>query len=91
MEPSRSSQDSMDRLSTVQLEVRGMHCQSCVALVEDTLVAHRGVKSARVDLESSLASLSYDPNVVGVPELCSAVADVGYTAVESSGAPRLGP
>lgn len=62
------------------LAVEGMHCQSCVALIEETLVEDLGVAAARVDLESGRATVRYDPAVHDVDDLCAAVAAAGYRA-----------
>jgi Cu+-exporting ATPase len=75
-----------DPVTTVELEVTGMHCASCVALVEETLAEQRGVTRAAVDLPSGGARVDFDPSAVTVDELCAAVAGAGYAA-----APRQGP
>jgi copper chaperone CopZ len=62
------------------LAVEGMHCGSCVALVEETLVEDLGVSRAAVDLESGRATVAYDPARFTVADLCDAVAAAGYTA-----------
>jgi copper chaperone CopZ len=66
--------------AVAELRVEGMHCGSCVALVEESLRELTGVASASVDLESSRAVVAYDPARVGPDELRAAVAEVGYTA-----------
>jgi Cu2+-exporting ATPase/Cu+-exporting ATPase len=57
-----------------------MHCGSCVALVEESLVELSGVASATVDLEAARAVVEYDPSQVGPEQLCAVVVEVGYTA-----------
>jgi copper chaperone CopZ len=66
--------------ATVQLSVEGMHCGSCVALIEESLVDTAGVMSASVDLDSARAVVDYDPSLVGVDDLRSTIADAGYSA-----------
>jgi copper chaperone CopZ len=66
--------------ATVQLSVEGMHCGSCVALVEESLVETAGVVSASVDLASARAVVDYDPSLVGVDGLRSTIAGAGYSA-----------
>lgn len=66
--------------ATVVLEVAGMHCGSCVALIEETLLEDLGVLRARVELESSLATVTYDPTTHSVDDVCAAVAAAGYAA-----------
>ena len=59
------------------LNVQGMACGHCAARVEAALLAVKGVKTAKVDLESATVSIS----AVGVSEdrLKKAVTDAGYT------------
>jgi Cu+-exporting ATPase len=70
-------------LVTVELQVTGMHCGSCVALIEESLLESPGVLSASVDLDAALATVSYDGAVTAVANLCDTVAATGYTAVAS--------
>ncbi|GEM_PF-3165946 len=69
-----------DEGATVELAVTGMHCQSCASLIEETLLEEPGVRSASVELEGALASVTYDPAVRSVGDLCAAVAGLGYSA-----------
>jgi copper chaperone CopZ len=66
--------------TTVQLSVEGMHCGSCVVLIEESLVETAGVMAASVDLASARAVVDYDPALVGVDDLRSTIADAGYSA-----------
>src|SRR5438105_3562264 len=64
----------------VDLHLGGMNCASCAARIEKTLAGVPGVKSAGVNFATTTATVEYDPNQVGVEELCDAVKDVGYSA-----------
>jgi copper chaperone CopZ len=79
---SPSSQDPTSEagVATAHLSIEGMHCGSCVALIEETLLEQNGVASATVDLESARAVVDYRPANLGVDALTAAIADVGYTA-----------
>ena len=66
--------------ASVEILIEGMHCGSCVALVEETLTEHDGVTEASVDLDSGLASVSYDPAAVEVATLTAAIQEAGYAA-----------
>ena len=65
---------------TVDLAIRGMHCGSCVALLEEVLVEEKGVSSADVKLDPGTARVSFDPSTVTADRLCALVADQGYEA-----------
>jgi copper chaperone CopZ len=67
-------------LSTAQLAVEGMHCESCVLLIEEVLAERPGVSSSSVDLESALATVAYDPSRLGLDDLRSAIEEAGYSA-----------
>jgi len=64
--------------------VTGMHCQSCAALIEETLVRDSGVHRATVDLDAGRASVVYDPGAITVDDLCAAVTGAGYAATPFS-------
>jgi copper chaperone CopZ len=67
-------------LTTVELDVAGMHCQSCVALIEETLVRDPRVARVTVDLDRGRASVAFDRGAISVDELCATVTGAGYTA-----------
>ncbi len=72
---------------TVVLAIEGMHCESCVALIEETLVEDLGVARASVDLESARATVAYDPALHTVDDLCAAVVAAGYEATPATDPP----
>jgi Cu+-exporting ATPase len=67
-------------VATAELAVTGMHCGSCVALVEESLTELAGVSEASVDLDSGRAVVRYDPAALGVDDLSATVAEAGYSA-----------
>ncbi len=72
--------DSDPTIVTVEFAVDGMHCGSCVALIEETLGEQPGVRSATVDLESARAVVGYDPTRTDADALAAVVAEAGYAA-----------
>ena len=72
------------RIAVAQLTVEGMHCGSCVALIEETLNEREGVTAALVDLDSAHAVIEYDPSTLDVEEIRAAIAEVGYSAAPVS-------
>lgn len=72
-------------LAEAVLSIEGMHCGSCSALIEETLVEDLGVASAHVDLVEHRATVVFDPAVHSVADLCDAVAAAGYRAVAVQG------
>lgn len=60
--------------------IKGMHCASCVVLIEKSLGDVPGVAKATVNLATEKATVTYDPTRVTEQHLSSAVSSVGYQA-----------
>ncbi|HSK47705.1 MAG TPA: heavy metal translocating P-type ATPase [Coriobacteriia bacterium] len=65
----------------VTLGLIGMTCASCATLIEKSLAKVPGVIDARVNLAAESSTVDFDPTVVGVDELITAVRKAGYEAV----------
>ena len=61
--------------------IKGMHCASCVLILERALKKVDGVSEANVNLATTRATVTYDPQKVTNDHLASAVANVGYEAM----------
>lgn len=77
-------------LETAELSLGGMHCSACAARIEGALAHEPGVVSASVNLATARAFVAYDPDVVGVEDLCRAVDGAGYTASRVSESGTVG-
>jgi copper chaperone CopZ len=77
-EPTRTPAAGPD--VTAELLVEGMHCPSCVALIEESLTEQAGVLDAVVDLDASRAVVRYDPRAIGPDALRATIMAAGYTA-----------
>jgi len=66
-------------MTSVELEIGGMTCASCVARVEKRLNELDGV-TANVNLATELATVAYDQEQVRMADLVRAVEAAGYTA-----------
>jgi Cu+-exporting ATPase len=60
------------------LPVTGMTCANCVATVERNLKKLEGVETAVVNLSSERATVAFNPQQVGLPELVARVERAGY-------------
>ncbi len=69
---------------TVVLPIGGMTCASCAAHVEGALSDMTGVVSAHVNLATERASVSFVPDLAGMPEFKSAVTASGYQVLEAA-------
>ena len=61
--------------------IKGMHCASCVMVLERSLKKVDGVLQATVNLATEKATVTYDPAKVTDDKLSSAVSNVGYQAL----------
>jgi Cu+-exporting ATPase len=66
---------------TVTLGLVGMTCSSCASVIEKSLGKVTGVHSAAVNLASETATVTFEPAVVGIDALVSAVKGAGYEAI----------
>jgi Cu+-exporting ATPase len=62
------------------LKIDGMHCASCVATIEKSLLAQEGVENATVSLLDEKAVVEYDSERTNREALESAVDSTGYRA-----------
>ncbi len=62
------------------LSVEGMTCNSCVKLIESTMVQTPGVSSIKVSLQLKEAFIEFNPNVVKPSDIASGIYDMGFDA-----------
>jgi len=65
-------------METVEMNVGGMDCASCVAKVDKGLRALPGVLDVNVSLDSTIAIIQIDPEIIGADILHETVVDLGY-------------
>lgn len=58
--------------------IQGMHCASCVRLIEKAVGRLEGVQSCSVNLATEKATVNFDPLKVSDDQISSAVSSVGY-------------
>ena len=71
-------------MDIVQFNVQGMTCAACVSHVEKAIKKLHGVDMATVNLATDKATVSFDPDIVGVSSIIGSVAGAGYTASVAS-------
>ena len=72
------------REQTLDLQIEGMTCASCVARIEKALAAVPGVSSATVNLATERAAVRYPAGTVTRAALVAAVRASGYEVVSSA-------
>lgn len=68
-------------LTTKTYPIKGMHCASCVRLIEKALGKTPGVSSAVVNLATEKATVIYDEKSCSENDISSAVASIGYKII----------
>ncbi|KKS13141.1 MAG: Copper-transporting P-type ATPase [Candidatus Daviesbacteria bacterium GW2011_GWB1_41_5] len=66
------------QLTKQSFTISGMHCASCVKVIEDTLKKTPGVEKSTVSLIDESANVTFDESAVSEEELISKIANVGY-------------
>ncbi len=74
--------ETTPNLTSVHIGIKGMHCASCVAKVEQAMVQTPGVLRASVNLTSEEALVEYEPGQADLIELGKAIAATGFEVVE---------
>ncbi|MCU0624415.1 MAG: heavy metal translocating P-type ATPase metal-binding domain-containing protein, partial [Gemmatimonadaceae bacterium] len=77
-----------DGLCETELYLSGVHCASCVWLVERVPVILPGVRHAELDVRRSLAYLTWDPAEVRLSAIARALDHLGYAPHPFRGANR---
>ncbi|MDP6468365.1 MAG: heavy metal translocating P-type ATPase [Pirellulaceae bacterium] len=77
-------------MTTIVLEIAGMHCASCVARVESALLSVGGVAEAHVNLATNQATIYYTADAIDADDLVAAAAKSGYPATITADR-RAGP
>ncbi len=61
--------------------IKGMHCASCVRVIEKSLSRTPGIKEANVNLATEKATVIYEDTECSPNQIASAVSNVGYAAL----------
>jgi heavy metal translocating P-type ATPase len=72
------------REATLELQIEGMTCASCVARIEKALAAVPGVTAAAVNLATERAVVRYPAGAVGRTQLENAVRASGYEVIKGA-------
>jgi heavy metal translocating P-type ATPase len=76
-------------LTTVELQLGGMHCAACATRIQRSLGRLPAVASASVNLATERAFVSFDASELTAKDLCETVAGIGYTAsVQTADSPQ---
>ena len=62
----------------VTLPIKGMHCANCSSTIERNLKKLEGVAEANVNYASEMATVIFDPSLLGEDAIIGKIKDVGY-------------
>lgn len=65
-------------MKNAEFIIKGMHCASCVARIEQGAAKLEGVISASVNLPLERASVQYDPNKISPGQIASQIDKLGF-------------
>ncbi|MEL7562984.1 heavy metal translocating P-type ATPase [Dehalogenimonas sp. 4OHTPN] len=69
-------------LDVDELSITGMSCAACVKNIERVVATMPGVSSVVVNLAAGTARVEYAPTVTPLPDIITAIGDIGYGAAE---------
>ena len=67
----------------IEIDILGMTCASCSAAVERAVKKLDGMKSVSVNLATNRGSFEYDPAVLKLSQIKTAITNAGYTLKET--------
>src|SRR4030042_4184215 len=69
-------------MEKVILNIFGMHCASCSAIIENALKKKKGVFSINVNFASEKAYLDYNPDEINIERIQKIIEKLGYRVKE---------
>ncbi|CAF0725371.1 unnamed protein product [Rotaria sordida] len=79
--------DSQANIETAQVEIRieGMHCNSCVSNICDTVENLPGAFDIHLTFQDKLATIIYDPSILKIDDIITEIEKLGFqTAIANS-------
>lgn len=67
-------------MKKIQLQITGIHCASCVNVIEKNLAKREGIKASVVNFALEQANVEYDENILSEQEVMDVVTKAGYKA-----------
>ena len=64
------------------LKIKGMHCASCVAIIERTLKKEKGIFEVNVNLVSEKANLKFNSKEISLKKIQGIIQKLGYESKE---------
>ena len=68
-----------EQIKAITIMVEGMHCGSCVKLIETVIGDIAGVESVKVNLDSKAVQIAFDETQAETEQFNEAIRSVGFT------------
>ncbi|MCX8093070.1 MAG: heavy metal translocating P-type ATPase [Candidatus Goldbacteria bacterium] len=65
-----------------EFKIKGMHCASCVKVIENSLKKNNGINDAIVNLASENAIVIYEPNLIDEKKIIKSIEQRGYKVIK---------
>ncbi len=65
-------------MEKVNIKLKGMHCNSCSAIISRALMKQKGVISANVNFSTEKAAVEFDPKLIDHSEMIQSIKNKGY-------------
>jgi len=62
------------------INIKGMHCKSCVELIETKLSSLEGIEEIKVNLAKDIAEVKFNPDKISLEKIKSEISKLGYSA-----------
>ncbi|RHZ82222.1 hypothetical protein Glove_110g106 [Diversispora epigaea] len=80
LETIKSEQFEFEKIKTIQIQISGMTCASCVNSIEKHLKVVPGISSITVSLLSEKATVKYNPDILDEFKIAGMIDDIGFIA-----------
>ena len=70
--------DNILKTEEVELQIKGLKCQHCVATVKNKLNELEGISEVKVDLETGKARIIYYASSINIAEIRKTIEETGY-------------
>ena len=70
------------KTKSVVVKVGGLHCASCVAKLENSLKAHKGILEANVNLATNKAFITFDGSIIDERKIKDIISNTGYEPLD---------
>ena len=69
---------SSENLEKIRFSIPGIHCSSCIWLLENLRSIHQGILTSRANLSERELAVDYDPSQLNLKELVQLLTSIGY-------------